>query len=163
MVQSGWVANYFTTFRLSPICQCFLAKEKEPLGVWWEKQSDVPVKKTSKKTQKTKYKEAVHSNLSWKKCRKTLERPWEHMFKWVLHEMFHNRNGCQTIKCAAVSHLFFFFFFLRVCTVSLWRVRVTCYFRSFPRPLTLATERCKCPKNIMAAFLFKNEAVKEDN
>lgn len=33
-----------------------------------------------------------------------MERPWEHMFKRVIHEMFHNRNG------AAVNHLFLIFF-----------------------------------------------------
>lgn len=98
-------------FNFFPTCRCFLAKEKEALGVWWEKQSDVPVKK--KKNDISEYKEVVHSNLSSKKCRKTLERPWEHMFKWVIHETFHNRNGCQTIKYASVSYLFFFFFFER--------------------------------------------------
>lgn len=113
-------------FNFFPTCRCFLAKEKEALGVWWEKQSDVPVKK---KNDISEYKEVVHSNLSSKKCRKTLERPWEHMFKWVIHETFHNRNGCQTIKYASVSYLFFF---LRACTAALWRVRITCYFGSFP-------------------------------
>lgn len=105
------MAYYFTTYQLFPTCQCFSAKEKEQLGVWWEKQSDVPIKNEQKNSEDiSEYKEVVHSNLSWKKCRKTLERPWEHMFKRVIHEMFHNRNGCQTIKCAAVSHVFLGFF-----------------------------------------------------
>ena len=42
-------------------------------------------------------------------------------------------------------------------------IHIMCYFGSFPWPLTLAPERCKCPKNIMAPFLCKNKAVKEDN
>lgn len=59
--------------------------------------------------------------------RRTLERLCEHMFKWVIHEMFHNRNACQSIKCVAMSHLF-----PRVCNISFCRVRITCYFASFP-------------------------------
>lgn len=61
--------------------------------------------------------------------------------------------------CCSESPFFFF--------ASVHRFPLACsYYVLFwfiPRPLTLATERCKCPKNIMAAFLFKNEAVKEDN
>lgn len=120
-------------------------------------------RKASEKTLQTSLKVqkggSLKPQLKKKWCR-TPVRPWEHMFKWVIHEMFHNRNACQTIKCAAVSHLFFSLScvhrFALVCSdyVLFWFI---------PWPLTLATERCKCPKNIMAAFLFKNEPVKEDN
>lgn len=71
--------------------------------------------------------------------------------------MFHNRNACQRITCTAVSHLLSH---TRDCAplrsyyVLFWFIR---------RPLTLAPERCKCPKNIMAPFLCKSQVVKEDN
>lgn len=134
IVQSGWLAYYFTIFRLFPTCRCFPVKEKELLGVWWEKQGDVPVKKKKSEQDNvkdiSKYKEVVQSNLSWNPPLRTLERLCEHMFKWVIHEMFHNRNAFQTIKCVAVSHLSSLF--SRACNISSCRVRITCYFASFP-------------------------------
>lgn len=75
--------------------------------------------------------------------------------------MFRERKSCWSIDVQQWVTVFNPHTHLLVCVCVC--VHIMCYFGSFPWPLTLAPERCKCPKNIMAAFLCKNTAVKEDN